>query len=859
MSEIIEKNIYLENDLEVKLLSSKNFNKSALSIDLCVGSMTDKKAGTSHLLEHCFLYSNKDNLINHINSNQGNVNISTSLENVNYSFEIDSEAFDKSLSLLTNYFENPSFIDNLEKQKKIIDYEFKKNLEDPFFISNRVLSLSSELSHPYTMFHHGNLDTLKDIQIKDLEFFYNNYYSSNLMKLVLLSNKDISYLEDSANKYFSNIKNLKIKTPTYNFGVFKNEKGSFLSCEFKSSLFLRLYIECPNFRKLYSTNPSLFITYVFNMTRGQTLTSYLKSKNYIYDLWSSFDVNSFNSFFIVDIKITEKGKNNIKDIIEIIYSYLNNLYIPEYILEEQSRFLNLTSNCRSNLEGIYLVKNLAKNMHSVKQNNFDYNLEEINDLIKLVRTGNYRVISNTKSSKYTYYDKIFNLNYDIEKIILNDIEKINFSIDKNKFIPNSMEINGDIENLPTKIFESNSSFIWFMNKNLEPSAYINLYIKTLEANKSPRNKLISIFYIKYLNFILSDISDEAGDAGLSFGIERDDRGIFIFSLGYADKILFLIKELIKKLNYSVDKNIFNLVKEELAADYKYFDSYSLVQYQKYDLIHKNNIHRNQYKHMLKDLTDKDLSLFISNLYRDIFLEIYACGNLRKKELKDLSSYIYKTLGSKPLDLKSVPFDKITTVPLGKNIYYLESDSNIMSSYFEFGERSTKLSAIIQLGYTFLSAMFFSKIREDGLAYIVDSKLDFFEEKLGISFSISSSKEVNVLENFENFLICFLDYLKNMNQENLESYKISLINSVNKNNLSLEDFMSDILLTSILKGNLNYVNELTEEIKGISVNELYFYFKEAFLDKRRSITVYTGVKDSSYVEIKDLSLFKLSNF
>lgn len=68
-----------------------------------------------------------------------------------------------------------------------------------------------------TVFLIGNLETLGDKENSNLHKetvdFYNKYYSSNIMKVAMISNLPLSEMEVLATKHFSSIKNKNIAKP----------------------------------------------------------------------------------------------------------------------------------------------------------------------------------------------------------------------------------------------------------------------------------------------------------------------------------------------------------------------------------------------------------------------------------------------------------------------------------------------------------------------------------------------------------------------------------------------------------------------------------------------------------------------
>lgn len=83
------------------------------------------------------------------------------------------------------------------RESNVVDSEFKVNLHSDQNILSHLLSLLSDVGHPFSRFTAGNNQSLRDNHLVDvqaeIEKFRKSYYSSNSMKLVVLTNE---FLED---------------------------------------------------------------------------------------------------------------------------------------------------------------------------------------------------------------------------------------------------------------------------------------------------------------------------------------------------------------------------------------------------------------------------------------------------------------------------------------------------------------------------------------------------------------------------------------------------------------------------------------------------------------------------------------
>ena len=452
----------------------------------------------------------------------------------------------------------------------------------------------------------------------------------------------------------------------------------------------------------------------------------------------------------------------------------------------------------------------------------------------------------------------------------------------NVFIPqNFSHVKDDSVHYPHKILDDVRGTVWFM-KDRElglPYIYINLLILSPCVNKDPKEKLKSIVYSKVLSESLRDVADMAGEAGLTFGVERNDRGIATYFAGYSDKMFVLFKNVLDALSCDLkDNDLLNKIKRSLKSDYLELEqgtSYAVATYYKYDLMHKNNINYSKYIKMIDGVTLKDVNLTRKNIFKRFAVESYVYGNLNATDAEKIVDDLFNKFNPEKLDIAERPKDFIIKNPRGsRNSYALKCKAadSCWTSYFDFGHRHIRLSAVIQLGFGFLKGFFFDQMRnKKKLGYVVESRLDFFEHVLGISFTVCS-------EFFDTFLIStqakkvfndFIAYLDSLSEQELESSRNSLIAGISKNNRTIEVWMSEIVLTAAVKGDPDYGKKLCAEIATVTRQELIevFYSNLCGSDST-SISVYAngtnskhkkdlkkGIKDTGELFMDDVFQFK----
>ncbi|MCZ6633014.1 MAG: insulinase family protein, partial [bacterium] len=106
----------LENGVKVLLVSDSRFNKSAASVLVGVGSLSNprNRLGLAHFLEHMLFlgtekYPGVDDYGTYWKQNGGYKNAYTSSDHTNYYLEINHDAFEGALDRLSQFFIAPLF------------------------------------------------------------------------------------------------------------------------------------------------------------------------------------------------------------------------------------------------------------------------------------------------------------------------------------------------------------------------------------------------------------------------------------------------------------------------------------------------------------------------------------------------------------------------------------------------------------------------------------------------------------------------------------------------------------------------------------------------------------------------------
>ena len=221
------RHIRLDNQLDVLLISDPATDKSAASLDVYVGSYQNPKdrEGLAHFLEHMLFlgteqYPESGEYQTFIAEHGGSHNAGTGLENTTYFFDIDAQYLEQALDRFAPFFHSPNFdAKYVERERNAVESEYRLKIKDDGRRQWDVLQEQVDPNHPMAKFTVGNLETLADLQDRpiraELLTFYRQYYSANLMKLVVLGAESLDELEALVTPRFSPIANNNVDIPVH--------------------------------------------------------------------------------------------------------------------------------------------------------------------------------------------------------------------------------------------------------------------------------------------------------------------------------------------------------------------------------------------------------------------------------------------------------------------------------------------------------------------------------------------------------------------------------------------------------------------------------------------------------------------
>jgi len=428
----------LDNGMRIIWVHDKNAVKSAASMVAGVGHFSDGKIkGMAHLLEHMLFmgsskYKDVDYYSKKISEYGGISNAYTAHNHTNYYFDVANEHLLDTLDVFSRFFIDPLLDKScIDKEKNAVDSEHDKNILNDVWRHQEMTHFIGKSKMPFSTFSTGNLETfdVKNLH-KHLKIFYDTYYSSDIMTLVIVSNRkfnDVIHdhtIDDVCtwNNYVTNIFN---QVPNNNIRHKINKEYAYdvlLECNnnyiemvpIKDEDIVRLLWEIPYVHEQINTYN--FISHMLGHEGQDTLIYILRKKLWIDNISVFYHEPVGNNFlFEIKIKISPTGKKHVTEIIKLTMEFIeiikNNgikkeLY-DEYAITKINDFVQQDKvdgiDCSSILSA---VANYALNVQNEPIQNIvireailhDFTNELKNKIIKILDTMNTQRINVIASS-----------------------------------------------------------------------------------------------------------------------------------------------------------------------------------------------------------------------------------------------------------------------------------------------------------------------------------------------------------------------------------------------------------------------------------------------------------------------------
>ena len=892
--------IKLKNGLVALLIYDPVAKKSAVAMDINVGSLEDlwEYQGLAHFLEHMLFlgtskYPEVGEYSKYLADYQGYYNAYTSGEHTNYHSEVNHEGFLGALDRFAQFFISPLFTpEYVEREMNAVHSEHQKNLQNDFWRARMVARLTHRKGHPRQKFSTGDLETLKNVTNKILVDFYRKHYSANLMRLAVLSRINLDEQERIVTDLFAKIKNTKRKKAIYDSDIYDdNLLPQHIEIEPVADIkYVNLSFEMPSPQDYWKSKPYLLLGSLVGDEGKGSLLSLLKAKGYATALSSGVYASSYAGEFQTKITLTELGLAKVNEVVGIFFSYiamLKEASLKEYFYQESKKLAQIAYDYRAPMEGASAVSFYSAliqrfpPLEALKNESlyFRFSPVDFDIFLNRIKVRKLKMTVVAKGVKTDKVEKHYGTHYSVQPIPyqvyrawLNPelYKELHYPL-RNSFIPRNLAILADDKrDKPYKLLANKQGVFWFQQDTefLRPRAQFYLNVMTNRTNSNPREKLLSILYVKSLQESINEWKYPILTAGLNFNIARNDFGISVDIKGYSDKIPLLLSEIGQKLKaITIDEKRFASIKNKLKRDLAniaYRQGYHQAIDKSDSILGLSVIDYQEYAHLVDGVSLADVHSYSKEVFREMAFEGIAYGNLDKDILAQrLTAFIAKLEGRVLSDDKRGHEQIIKLNKKYNHSFVTESNNHALIKIIQVGQRSPKLDSLLRIIDTHINSPFYTELRtKQQLGYIVHSGLYYRKKMLGLRFIVQSPKykpqEINV--RIKKFFSMMATQFAELDLEKFKDYKRNIIEKLQEPEKTIFERHERLKAEAIkLDGDFDYRQQVITALQTVDKEELVEMWEKLTQSGQLSVSLFAkgsaieGLMDT--IDVGDIKEFK----
>ncbi len=866
--------VTLDNNIEIMLVSDPNTDKSAAALSVGVGLLQDPETqqGLAHYLEHMLFlgtekYPDTNEYSEFMSNNGGSQNASTWLDVTNYMFKINNSSYDEALDRFSDFFKAPKlYPEYADKERNAVNAEWSMRREMDFFGQFKLGRLLLG-EHPSNRFLIGNLDSLSDKENsklhKETVDFYNRFYSANIMKVAMISNRSLEEMETLARKHFASIEDDGIEEPEVaaqiNFDDVGKKRIHYVPNEDVKQLKLEFIIN--DNQDQFAVKPNRYVSYLLGSEMPGTPAQQLKDAGLIASLNASAQPTFYGNYGVmaIDVELTNAGMQQREEIVALIMQYIDKVRAEGV---DESYFKEIKTSLSNNFrflekgDEFSYVSSLAQTMQnypaeyaiSAPYEYQQFDPEAIRSVLSQLTPERLRVwyISQDEphDSELDFYEGKYKV-VDIprEEIASWDNEpKMAINLPKvNTLLPESFAIKqNDAFDKPKVVIEEEGIQVWQYPSQLysdQPRGVFYIQINNDAPIKSIKADVLTALWRDLYNMNVSALDTEANIAGMNLNL-NDGTGLSLTVSGFTDKQPQLLERAIDNLSFNVEEQAFKQAVDRYIRElqnkgqqfpiYQSFDAYG-------QLIREGGFNQTDLIETAKGLTPADLSDFMNTLLGNNAIRVFAFGNYDRGDLEESVKNIQASLPEdrKVTDFKVAQFWKPET---GKSIVLRRdldvADVAVVDAHIHPQPGFATLAAGTVLQSHFRTVAFDTLRTEEQLAYAVGSFAPNLDNYAGFGLYIQTPVKnvADMQERFDSFKEEYWEDLQEMTSEEFNQIKQSTLITLNEQPKNLMEEVSPFLADlSLQRFEFNSKEQLIDAVENVSLEDAKAFYQKTMLN------------------------------
>ncbi|KAH9625012.1 hypothetical protein KSS87_008080 [Heliosperma pusillum] len=802
------------------------------------------------------------------------------------------------------------------REIKAVDSEHQKNLLSDAWRMSQLNKHLSSVDHPYHKFNTGSWDTLEvrprangvDTR-EELLKFYKEYYSANLMQLVVYGKDSLDNTERLVESKFQHIPNTDRKPHSFPGQPCTSDQLQILvrAVPIKDGHKLRVAWPITPGIRYYREGPCKYVGHLIGHEAEGSLFYVLKTLGWATGLSAGeSDWTAEYSFFKVIIDLTDAGHDHMQDVVGLLFKYIQLLQssgVCEWIFNELAAVCETSFHYQEKCPPIDYVENISSNMKLYPPRDWlsrsslpsTFNPSTIQMFLHELTPDNVRIFWESKKfeGKTDSIEQWYGTAYCLEKTSGLVIQQwMSAAADEhlhlpapNVFIPTDLSIKDLKEKVTCPILLRTSSYsrLWFKPDTMffNPKAYVKIDFHCPNARDSPKSEVLTDIFTRLLMDYLNEYAYYAEVAGLHYGVYHTNSGFEVTVFGYNHKLKNLLDVVVDKVvKFEVKPDRFAFIKQPYHQAMYYCSL--ILQDHLWPWMEQLDV--------LPHLDADSLSKFIPSMLSKAYLECYVAGNITHGEAESTIEQIERAFfkGPNPVSQPLFPSQHLTNrvvkLHKGKNYCYAakglnSSDENsALVHYIQVHQDDYVANVKLQLIALIAKQPAYHQLRSvEQLGYIV-ALLNRSESGVhGLQFIIQSTAKGprDIDSRVEAFLTKFESELRQLSEDEFKKNVGSLIDTKLEKHKNLREECR-FFWKEISDGTFKFDRNDAEvaALKQLTQQELVDFFDEfvkigANRKKNLSIWVYgsahsseqevdhSSAEPSQFVHIDDIFAFKRS--
>ncbi|ATG02275.1 MULTISPECIES: pitrilysin [Lelliottia] len=866
--------ITLDNGMTVLLVSDPQAVKSLSALVVPVGSLEDPDShlGLAHYLEHMTLMGSKkypqaDSLSEFLKMHGGSHNASTAPYRTAYYLEVENDALEPAVDRLADAIASP-LLDKkyAERERNAVNAELTMARTRDGMRMAQVSAETINPAHPGSRFSGGNLDTLSDKAgspvLDALHAFRDTYYSANLMKAVVYSNKPLPELARIAAQTYGRVPNKNIERPEITVPVVTDEQKGIV-IHYVPALprkVLRVEFRIDNNTAQFRSKTDELVTYLIGNRSPGTLSDWLQNQGLVEGIRADSDpvVNGNSGVLAISATLTDKGLAHRDEVVAAIFSYLSLLRekgVDKRYFDELAHVLDLDFRYPSITRDMDYVEWLADTMlrvpveHTLDAVNIAdrYDAEAIKARLAMMTPQNARIwyISpNEPHDKKAYFvDAPYQVNK-ISQQTFADWQKKSNDIglklpELNPYIPDDFTLITPSKKYPHPeliVDEPTLRVVYTPSRYFasEPKADVSVILRNPQAMDSAKNQVMFALNDYLAGIALDQLSNQAAVGGISFSTNANN-GLMVNANGYTQRLPQLFQALLDGyFSYTPTEEQLEQAKSwyaqmmDSAEKGKAFEQ-AIMPVQMLSQI--PYFQRETRRALLPSITLKEVMDYRNALKTHSRPEFLIVGNMSEEQSKTLAQNVRKQLGANGNEWCR---NQDVLVEKQQNVIFEKAGSStdsalaavfVPTGYDEFAGSaySAVLGQIIQ-------PWFYSQLRtEEQLGYAVFAFSMSVGRQWGLGFLLQSNDKqpAYLWQRYQAFFPQAEEKLRKMKPEEFAQIQQAVIAQMQQAPQTLGEEASQ-LSKDFDRGNLTFDSrdKIVAEIKLLTPEKVADFFHQA---------------------------------